>query len=79
MFVQRLAYRVDDFGKLGIKGSCLIVPAEHKDALWRSSRNIRRAGYLVAADLNAYEVLRHETLVLEESALSSLEERFGNG
>ncbi|MHC4954781.1 MAG: 50S ribosomal protein L4 [Planctomycetota bacterium] len=70
---------VELLGKLGIEGSCLIVPAVHQDALWRSSRNIRNAGYRIAADLNAYEVLRHGTLVLEESALSALEERFSNG
>ena len=65
-------------GRLGIEGSCLFVPAAHQDALWRSSRNVPGAGYLVAADLNAYEVLRHAILVLEDAALSSLEERFSN-
>jgi len=75
--------RTKDFvallGRLGVEGSCLIVPAVHQDALWRSSRNVPGAGYLVAADLNAYEVLLHGTLILEEAALSSLEERFSDG
>ena len=66
-------------GRLGVEGTCLIVPTQHQDALWRSCRNVAGAGYLVAADLNAYEILRHGTLVLEEGALKSLEERFGNG
>jgi large subunit ribosomal protein L4 len=75
--------RTKDFtallGRLGVEGSCLIVPAAHQDALWRSSRNVPGAGYLVASDLNAYEVLRHGTLILEDAALSSLEERFSDG
>jgi len=74
--------RTKDFvavlGRLGVEGSCLIVPAQHQDALWRSCRNVKGAGYLVASDINAYEVVRHKTIVLEESALKSLEERFGN-
>ena len=65
--------------RLGVKGTCLIVPTQHEDALWRSSRNVTGAGYLVASDINAYEILRHRTHVLEEGALKSLEERFGNG
>ena len=75
--------RTKDFtallGRLGVEGTCLIVPTEHSDALWRSCRNVKGAGYLVSSDLNAYEVLRYGTLVLEEGALKSLEERFGNG
>ena len=77
------APRTKDFkallGQLGITGTCLIVPTAHQDALWRSSRNVPGAGYMVASDLNAYDVLRHKILVLEESALNSLEERFGDG
>ncbi|MEM8883667.1 MAG: 50S ribosomal protein L4 [Planctomycetota bacterium] len=64
---------------LGVEGTCLIVPAAHSDALWRSCRNVQGVGYLVAADLNAYDVLRYGTLVLEEAALASLEERFTDG
>jgi len=77
------APRTKDFtallGRLGVEGSCLIVPAEHQDALWRSCRNVPGTGYLVASDLNAYEVLLYGTLILEDAALSSLEERFSDG
>ena len=59
--------------------SFLVVPAAHDDALWRSSRNIPRASYRVASDLNAYEVVRAKHLVLEEAALKELLERFGDG
>ena len=66
-------------GRMGIEGSVLVVPAAHSDALWRSCRNVRGVDYLVAADINAYEVLRHNTLLIEDGALASLEERFTNG
>jgi len=75
--------RTKDFtallGRLGVEGSCLVIPATHQDALWRSCRNVPGAGYLVASDLNAYEVLKHGTLIFEDAALSSLEERFSDG
>ena len=50
--------------RLGVEGTCLVVPAAHNDALWRSCRNVKGVGYLVANDLNAYEVLRHGTLLV---------------
>jgi len=74
--------RTKDFvallGKLGVDGSFLVVPAKHSDALWRSCRNVPGCAYRVAADLNAYEVLRRGVLVLDEPALRALEERFAH-
>ena len=64
---------------LGVEGSVLVVPAAHSDALWRSCRNVKSVSYQIASDINAYEVLRHGTLLLEEGALNALEERFANG
>ena len=66
-------------GQLEVDNSFLIVPGEHHDAVWRSCRNIPRSAYRVVSDLNAYEVLKQRYLVLEESALKALEERFGDG
>lgn len=77
------APRTKDFvalmSRFSIEGSCLIVPVAHSDSLWRSCRNVPKTGYLVASDINAYEVLLHKTLLLEEGALAALEERFTNG
>jgi large subunit ribosomal protein L4 len=58
--------------------SFLVVPAEHNDAVWRSSRNVKGAHYRVMSDLNAYEILKARYLVIEDAALKALEERFGN-
>ena len=67
--------------RLGVEAgtSFLVVPAEHNDALWRSSRNVKGSNYRVASDLNAYEVLKARLLIIEDAALKELEERFGNG
>jgi large subunit ribosomal protein L4 len=75
--------RTKDFmglvGRLEVDGTVLVVPAAHNESLWRSCRNVSKAGYRVVGDLNAYEVLRHQYLVVDEPALKALEERFGHG
>jgi large subunit ribosomal protein L4 len=74
--------RTKDFvailGQLDMKGSFLVVPAAHDDALWRSCRNVPGANYRVVADLNPYEVLRSRYLLLDDAALRALESRFGD-
>jgi len=62
--------------RLDVRGSFLVVPAMHSEAVWKSCRNIAGAAYRVASDLNAYEVLKQRYLILEEGALRALEERF---
>ena len=68
----------DLLGKLDIKGSFLVIPESHQDALWRSSRNIPGSAYRVVDDLNAYEVLKQSVLIFEEAALDKLIERYKN-
>ncbi len=65
-------------GRLGVEGSFLVVPGTHSEAVRRSCRNLRGSGYQVVADLNAYEVLRKRFLILDDTALKALEERFGH-
>jgi len=67
---------VELLGRLDVKGSFLVVPAMHSEAVWKSCRNITGVAYRVASDLNAYEVLKQRYLILEEGALRALEERF---
>jgi large subunit ribosomal protein L4 len=66
---------VDLLGRLKIEGSFLVVPAVHREAVWKSCRNIPGCSYLEVRNLNAYEVLRRHTLLLEEEALKVLENR----
>ncbi len=69
---------LDLLRRLDVDGSFLVVPAAHRDAVWKSCRNLAGSGYRVATDLNAYDVLRHKYLIAEEGALSSLQERFAH-
>jgi len=64
--------------RLEVDASFLVVPSRHRENIWKSCRNLPGSGYRVVADLNAYEVLRHKFLVLDEEALTSLEERFAD-
>jgi len=64
--------------RLQVSGSFLVVPAHHRENTRKSCRNLPGSGYQVVADLNAYEVLRHRFLVLDEEALKILEERFAD-
>ena len=62
--------------RLDVNGSFLVVPAAHTEGVWKSCRNITGSAYRVVSDLNAYEVLKQHYLILEETALKALEERF---
>ena len=64
--------------KIDVKGSFLVVPEKHSQAVWMSCRNIPGAAYRVVSDLNAYEVLRQNVLIFEEAALKALEEKYGD-
>jgi large subunit ribosomal protein L4 len=84
--VERFTFekpRTKDFreliGRLEVAGSFLVVPASHDENVWRSCRNLSGSSYRVVTDLNAYEVLKSKYLILDEAALASLEERFGDG
>lgn len=45
------------------------------DLLYRSARNIHHVDVVIPAELNAEQVLRHENLVLTETALNVLQKR----
>jgi large subunit ribosomal protein L4 len=63
--------------RLGIAGSALIVVGsdEWSDATRKSFRNLPGVKCVSSAGVNVYEVLRHERLVLTQSALREIEER----
>ena len=69
---------VDLLSRLEVKGTFLVIPEKHQDALWRSARNIPGCAYRVVDDLNAYEVLKQGVLIFEEAALDKLIERYKN-
>ena len=62
---------------LGVQGSFLLVVPEYDEMAWKSVRNIAGGRMMTAADVNAYEVLKHRTLIFVGSALELVSERVG--
>lgn len=62
--------------KLGASGKTLIVIDAPNAALARASRNIPEVIVRLAADINAYEVLRAKKLVISQPALEKLGARW---
>jgi len=54
----------------------LLVVGDFSENVLLSSRNIPKAKVVVASDLNTYDVLNAEVLLLSESAVSKLEQLF---
>lgn len=64
---------------LGDAGNALLADERKDDFLYRSARNIHKVKAVLPAEMNTEDVLRHETLVLSETALKALEQRLGEG
>ncbi len=65
--------------KMGLQGkTVLFVTAEEETMLYKSVRNLDRVDVIPAYQLNAYQVLRNDSLVLTEAALKRVEEVFGS-
>ena len=56
--------------------SSLLVTGDHDKALNLSSRNIQKAGVARAQDLNTYQVLKANTLILSEGSIAKIKETF---
>lgn len=54
----------------------LIVTADMERELLLSSRNLQRADVARAADLNVYQIMNTQTLVLSEGAVAKIQESF---
>ncbi|WP_020535258.1 50S ribosomal protein L4 [Lewinella cohaerens] len=52
----------------------LLVTAEMENSLLLSSRNLKKADVARAIDLNVYQILNSDTIVLSESAVAKLQE-----
>ncbi len=58
---------------LGIDGgSCLIVVPKSDKIVWKSARNIPYVKVMASAELNAYEVLRPNKILLTREALNTI-------
>ncbi len=59
-------------GTLGLEGKTLIVDAQENDNLMLASRNVRRTKIVGSRNLNIYDLLYHEKLVLSRAAAEDL-------
>ncbi len=56
----------------------LMVLGESNKALYLSSRNLKKARVMRAADLNTYEILRANNLIILEGSVAEIEKAFQN-
>lgn len=56
----------------------LMVTSESNKALYMSSRNLKQARVMRAADLNTYEILRATNLIILEGSVAEIEKVFQN-
>lgn len=66
---------VEVLGKLEVGSSALIVDAKDNDKLRLSARNLQRHSVLPPEGVNLYDLLRHDHLVLTQTAVQALEAR----
>lgn len=57
---------------LGIERSCLVALAQRNENVEKSARNIERTTLTTVQKLNAWDILRHRTLLLTKGGLEQL-------
>ena len=66
---------VEFFDKLGARKPLVVTESVDKN-VYLSARNIEKAAVTYADLINVYELLKHDNLVISESALKRVEEVF---
>ena len=66
---------VEVLGKLEVAKGALIVDGKNNDNLRLSARNLQNHSVLPPEGVNLYDLLRHEHLVLTQTAVEALEAR----
>jgi large subunit ribosomal protein L4 len=74
---------VSSLATLGLEGKTLIVDSLENENLLLAARNVKRAKVINSFELNVYDLLYHEKLVLSRAAVEELAKRLdpntGNG
>ncbi|MHA1570735.1 MAG: 50S ribosomal protein L4 [Alphaproteobacteria bacterium] len=65
----KTSYVAEMLNKLGVSASCLIVPAELDRDLYLAARNIPNVAVLPAAELNAYDIVVKQRVLIAKQAL----------
>ena len=61
---------------IGVCGKALVVTAENDEIVVKSARNIAGINVLFASIINVYDILNAKTLVVDQAALTKIEEVF---
>ena len=59
---------------LGLNGKTLFITSNDAENLYLSSRNLNNVGVLLTSELNVYDMLHADTIVLDEEAVKQIEE-----
>lgn len=59
---------------LGLNGKVLFISSNDAENLYLASRNLNNVGVLLTNELNVYDMLHADTIVLDEEAVKQIEE-----
>lgn len=59
---------------LGLNGKTLFITSDDAENLYLASRNLNNVGVLLTSELNVYDMLHADTIVLDEEAVKQIEE-----
>lgn len=59
---------------LGLNGKTLFITSNDAENLYLASRNLNNVGVLLTSELNVYDMLHADTIVLDEEAIKKIEE-----
>lgn len=59
---------------LGLNGKTLFITSNDDENLYLASRNLNNVGVLLTSELNVYDMLHADTIVLDEEAVKQIEE-----
>ena len=60
--------------KLNITGKVLFVTSNDAENLYMGSRNLNKVNVILAEELNVFDIVNSDTLVIDEAAVSAIEE-----
>ena len=67
-------YLKNMLSNLGLNGKTLFITSNDAENLYLASRNLNNVGVLLTSELNVYDMLHADTIVLDEEAVKQIEE-----
>jgi large subunit ribosomal protein L4 len=75
--VPRTKEMIAFLGRLGDARGTVIATGAHVDTVWRGAGNVPEVKTLLASNLNLHDLLKHARLILDRSAITFIEETWG--